>query len=143
MNITIVNEYIKELITGGSRGGLTLYIYIHIALEFFISIKCLIYIYIYVCVCRVFVYKRKIVYMCVYPLPNLHELPFKTSFTSICSFWYMFAILWEAQVQEFNSESTFGIQQIRPIANHRTRVSSHISLSPVPVSESLLRHSQL
>ena len=64
MNITIVNEYIKELITGGSRGGLTLYIYI--ALEFFISIKCLIYIYIYICVCVGFLSIKEKLCICVY-----------------------------------------------------------------------------
>ena len=67
MNITIVNEYIKELITGGS-GGVSpcIYIYIYIALELFISIKCLIYIYICVCVCVGFLSMKERLCICVY-----------------------------------------------------------------------------
>ena len=66
MNINIVNDYIKELISGGPGGSHLVYIYI--ALELFISRKCLIYIYIYiyVCVCVGFLSIKEKLCICVY-----------------------------------------------------------------------------
>lgn len=73
MNITIVNEYIKELITGGSRGGLTLYIY-SIGILYIHKMSHL-YIYIYVCVGFLSI-KEKLcicVYIC-YPTSTNYRL---------------------------------------------------------------------